>query len=167
VPEKSIEVGNIFSLGKKFSEPLGLNYIDEKGEKKDVVMGSYGIGSGRLIGTVVETLSDEKGIVWPKEISPFAVHLVEINSKKNEAVKSEAEKIYNKLESSGVEVLWDDRELTAGEKFVDSDLIGIPLRIIISEKTLAENLVEVKNRATGEIKKVKSDNFINELMFES
>jgi prolyl-tRNA synthetase len=154
VEKKAIEVGNIFSQGTRFSEALELHYLDEKGEKKPVVTGAYGIGPGRLIGAVVEVLSDEKGIVWPKEIAPFAVHLVEINPKKAPAVAGEAEKLYQELTAAGIETLWDDREATVGEKFADADLIGIPMRLIISEKTVAENVVELKNRASEKSEKI-------------
>jgi prolyl-tRNA synthetase len=146
--EKSVEVGNIFSLGTKFSDALQLSYVDENGEKKPVIMGSYGIGPGRLIGTVVESLSDEKGIVWPKSIAPFDVHLIEINPKRDAAVSAEAQRVYELLTAKGVEVLWDERDASAGEKFADSDLIGIPVRYVVSAKTLADKSIEQKVRAT-------------------
>ena len=163
VEKKAIEVGNIFSQGTRFSEPLGLFYLDEKGEKKSVITGAYGIGPGRLIGTIVEVLSDEKGIVWPKEVSPFGVHLIEINPKSNPAVKKEAEDLYNELGKAGVEVLWDDRGTTAGEKFADSDLIGIPTRLIVSEKTMAEGVVEIKERGSDKSEKILRDKILNTL----
>lgn len=139
--QKSVEVGNIFPLGTKFSKAFGLYFSDENGEKKPVIMGSYGIGLGRLMGTVVEVLSDEKGIVWPHEVAPFQVHLLCLS----EEAKSFADEIYKTLQANNIEVLYDDRDLRAGEKFADSDLIGIPLRFVISEKTGAGN-IEVKNR---------------------
>ena len=142
--EKAIEVGNIFKLGTKYSAPFDLAVKDEKGEKKTLIMGCYGIGLGRLMGTVAEVYSDEKGLSWPESVAPFAVHLLSLN--KNE----EAEKLYNELTEKGVEVLYDDREASAGEKFADADLIGISYQLIISEKTLEENKVEIKNRKTGE-----------------
>ena len=154
--EKAIEVGNIFSLGVKFSEPIGLSYTDEQGEKKTVIMGSYGIGLGRLMGTIVEVLADDKGIVWPESVAPFAVHLIEIGSK-DESVKERAEKIYKTLEEKNIEVLYDDRDARAGEKFTDADLIGIPYQVIVSERGNAEGTVEVKNRKTGEVKIVKEE----------
>lgn len=152
---KSIEVGNIFNLGTKFSEPFDLKYKNEAGEDKLVFMGSYGIGLGRLMGTVVEVLSDDKGIIWPKEVSPFAVHLVRLGDK--EETVSFADKIYKDLESRGVEVLYDDRDLRAGEKFADSDLIGIPVRFIVSDKTVTENKIEVKNRNETESKLISEN----------
>jgi len=128
--EMAIEVGNIFSLGTKFSEPLGLVYTDEKGKKNAVIMGSYGIGPARSMGTIVEVLSDEKGIVWPRSVAPFAIHLVEL-SQGVEQVKAAADVLFQKLVEQGVEVLYDDRDLRAGEKFADSDLIGIPYRVVV------------------------------------
>lgn len=160
VEMKSIEVGNIFNLGTKFSEPLELTYLNEKGEKKPVIMGSYGIGPSRLMGTIVEVLSDENGIVWPNEVSPFAVHLILLPDKEG-VVKNYADEIYNELVDKGIEVLYDDRDVRGGEKFADSDLIGIPLRAVISEKTMQEAIVEIKDRKTGEVKKVTEQEFID------
>ncbi|MEK7552114.1 MAG: aminoacyl--tRNA ligase-related protein [Patescibacteria group bacterium] len=149
--EKAIEVGNIFSLGTRFSDALGLKYIDEKGKEKPVIMGCYGMGPSRLMGTVVEVLSDGKGIVWPESIAPFRIHLIEIAGK-GEKVTAEALKILKEFESNGFEVLHDDRKVSAGEKLSDSDLLGIPWRVVISEKMLLENKLELKNRKSGEIK---------------
>lgn len=141
---KAAEVGNIFSFGSIKSEQLGLLFKDEKGNTKPVILGSYGIGVTRLIGTIVEIFNDKKGIIWPESVAPFAVHILSLNK------NAEAEKLYNELEKAGVEVLYDDREASAGEKFADADLIGIPNQLIVSEKTLAEGKVEIKNRRTGE-----------------
>ncbi len=163
VKEKSIEVGNIFSLGTRFSEAFDLLYPDEKGKKKLVVMGSYGIGPSRLMGTVVECMSDKDGIVWPESIAPFAVHLIELGGDK-EIVRKKREEIMNKLEQAGVEVLCDDRDLRAGEKFADSDLLGIPLRVIVSEKTIASGEFEVKERKTGRVSLVKETDLWNLLI---
>ncbi|MBI2038566.1 MAG: hypothetical protein HYT19_01425, partial [Candidatus Nealsonbacteria bacterium] len=153
--KKSIEVGNIFPLGTKYSEAFDLKFSDERGEKKYVVMGSYGIGLGRVMATVVEKFYDEKGIIWPKEVAPFQVHLISLNGE-----KKESEKLYKDLRKQGVEVLYDDRDKSAGEKFADTDLIGIPLRIVISEKTLKEDSAEIKERGKKEIKLVKIANLI-------
>lgn len=143
---RSIEVGNIFPLGTKYSEPLGLLFQDKDGSKKPVVMGSYGIGIGRLIATIVEVSQDIKGIIWPEEIAPFRAHLLELKSSESK-VKSFAQKLYQDLLAKDIEVLYDDRDdKTAGEKFADSDLIGIPWRVVVSEKTLAQKAVEVKRR---------------------
>src|SRR3989338_9636294 len=145
---KAIEVGTIFPLGTRFSEPLGLRFKDPKGSAKPVIMGSYGIGPGRLIGTIVEVLSDEKGIVWSREVAPFLVHLIAITGG-NAEVAAEADRLYELLREDGVEVLYDDREAHAGEKFADSDLIGIPKRLVVSEKTISAGGVEVVARADG------------------
>lgn len=145
---KAVEVGNIFTLGTRFSEALGLLYKDEKGESVPVFMGSYGIGPARLMAVVAEVLSDEKGLVWPESVAPFAVHLIELSGG-NEEVKKEAEDAYKALTDAGIEVLYDDREARAGEKFADSDLIGIPLRIVVSQKTLAASAFECTERKSG------------------
>ena len=145
---KAIEVGNIFPLGTRFSEALGLTYKDEKGAEQPVIMGSYGIGPGRLMGTIAEVLSDEKGIVWPKEVAPFSAHLISISGG-NADVTAEADRLYGLLKENGVEALYDDRDARAGEKFADADLIGIPMRIVVSEKTMAEGGVEISSRTNG------------------
>ena len=155
---KAIEVGNIFSLGTKFSDALDLTYLDEKGEKKKVVMGCYGIGPGRVIGTVVESLSDEKGIIWPVEIAPFKVHLIEVGNK--EEVKKLSLDLYKDLQKNDIEVMCDDRDLRPGEKFADSDLLGIPLRVIISDKTIESGEYEVKERKTGQVHMLKEKDLL-------
>ncbi|MDB5187997.1 MAG: putative prolyl-tRNA synthetase, prolyl-tRNA synthetase [Candidatus Kaiserbacteria bacterium] len=156
---KAVEVGNIFPLGTRFSDVLDLNYKDETGKAIPVVMGSYGIGPARLMGTIVEVLSDEKGIVWPKEVAPFAVHLVSLAGD-NVDVKKEADRMYELLTENGIEALYDDRDLRAGEKFADSDLIGIPLRMIVSEKSMAAGNVEIINRADGSVQRIAESKII-------
>jgi prolyl-tRNA synthetase len=157
VEKKAIEAGNIFNLGTRFSEPLGLTYTDETGAKKPVVMGSYGIGPTRLMGIIVETLADEKGLVWPESVAPFAVHLVSLGKDGDEICKT-AEALYNDLVKAGVEVLYDDREARAGEKFAESDLLGIPKRIVVGKDAVATGEFEVVSRATGEVlKKSRED----------
>jgi prolyl-tRNA synthetase len=163
IEKKAVEVGNIFSLGTKFSEPLGLVYTNEAGKPTPVVMGSYGIGPGRLMGTIVERYGDDKGLVWPAAVAPFAVHLVALFDKKAgdaDPVRKAADDLYKKLSDKGIEVLYDNRDATAGEKFGDSDLIGIPVRYTISAKTLAEDAasggsIEKKDRLTGKVEMVK------------
>lgn len=155
VEKKAIEVGNIFKLGTKYSQALGLNYTDENGNDKPVVMGSYGIGLGRLMGTIVEVLSDDKGIVWPESVAPFTVHLVELK-------KGLGRELYGKLQKEGVEILYDDRDLAPGEKFNDADLIGIPWRFIVSEKTGAK--VECKRRDEEKVDIVTYDKSIQKLL---
>lgn len=145
---KTAEVGNIFNFGTQKSEDLGLEYKNEKGESVPVWMGSYGIGITRLMGLLVEKFSDEKGIIWPESVAPFRVHLIEIGAD-NPDVRTEASELYRELTEAGIEMLWDDRDVRAGEKFADADLIGIPLRIVVSEKTLAAGKFECVHRATG------------------
>jgi len=145
IEEKAVEVGNIFTLSTRFSEALDLNYQNEQGEKKFVFMGSYGIGPARLMGTIVETLSDDKGIIWPESIAPFQVHLLLLGE--DESVKNEANRVYEELLKNHIEVLFDDREgLSAGEKFADADLLGIPNRVVVSTRSMKELGVEVKKR---------------------
>jgi prolyl-tRNA synthetase len=161
IEHKAVEVGNIFTLGERFSKPLELNFKDEKGEDKAVFMGSYGIGIGRIMGTIVEVLSDDKGIIWPKEVSPFAVHL--ISAGKDENVSKISEEIYQTLVNAGVEVLFDDRDTGAGEKFADSDLIGIPVRLVVGKRSLEDMSVELKERKDEKTKMVKIEEILSEL----
>ncbi len=145
---KAVEVGNIFTLGTRFSEALGLSYKTAEGKSESVFMGSYGIGPARVMAVVAELLSDDKGLVWPEEVAPFRVHLIELQSD-NEEVSKEAAELYRELTEAGVEVLWDDRDARAGEKFAESDLLGLPLRVVVSEKTLAAGKFECVERASG------------------
>ncbi len=152
IEKKAVEVGNIFTLGTRFSEALGLTYKDEQGNEVPVFMGSYGIGPGRVMGTIVEALSDDKGIVWPESVAPFKVHLLVLGD--SEVVKMRAEKLYMELNETGIEVLFDDRAgVSNGEKFNDSDLLGMPYRIVVSERSLKEGGFELKKRTAekGEI----------------
>jgi prolyl-tRNA synthetase len=158
---RSIEVGDIYTLGEKYAKALGLTYKNKEGEEKVVFMGSYGIGVPRLMGTVVEVFNDEKGIVWPKNIAPFKVHIVRLGE--SEEVVSQADSLYENLLQKGVDVLYDDRNVRAGEKFADSDLIGIPLRIVVSENTLANAQFEVVERATGEKRMQIEEELVEEL----
>ena len=148
IEAKAIEVGNIFKLGTRFSEPLGLTFKDEDGAEKPVVMGSYGIGPSRLMGVIAEVLSDDKGIVWPESVAPFKYHLVELSGG-DTGVKEKAESLYQAMMERGIEVLYDDRDARAGEKFADADLIGIPYRIVVGKHS-ADEALEVMRRATGE-----------------
>lgn len=155
---KAIEVGNIFKLGTRFSEAIGLFYLDEAGKKQPVVMGSYGIGPERLMGTVVEVMAKETGLVWPEAIAPFAVHLIRLNDDDRE-VAAQAEQIYTELKRRGVEVLYDERPLSTGEKLADADLVGIPTRLIISRRTLTAQKWEVYHLPTGEVNHLTADEF--------
>ena len=142
------EVGNIFKLKLKYSEPLGLKYIDKNNEQKTVCMGCYGIGISRLMGVVAEKFADDKGLVWPESIAPFKYYLVGIGEKGME----QAEEYYKAHQD---EVLFDDRDIRPGEKFADAELMGIPYRVVISDKTLATGSAEITNRQTGETKLIK------------
>lgn len=155
VEKKAIEVGNIFHLGTKFSSPFDLKFKDKDGQEKPVIMGCFGIGISRAMGAIVEMSHDEKGIIWPRSVSPFLVHLIEMKSD-DKKVKATTQKIYQDLQKQGVQVLYDDRQdKSAGEKFAEADLIGIPYRVVVSEKTLAKNSVEVKERNKNTAKLVK------------
>lgn len=159
IEQRAIEVGNIFTLGTGKSEALGLYYADQNGEKKPVFMGSYGIGLGRLMGTIVEVLSDDKGIIWPESVAPFAVHLLALGE--SEAVAKEAVLVYENLSKAGVEVLFDDRTgISAGEKFADSDLIGIPFRAVVSERSMKEGGIEVKKRTEEKGKIINTEELL-------
>jgi len=162
VENRAVEVGNIFTLGTRFSDALSLKYQTENGESKSVFMGSYGIGPGRLMGTVVEVLSDDKGIIWPESIAPFKVHLLVLGEDEN--VYKEADTLYADLNNKGVEVLFDDRHnINAGEKFADADLIGIPYRIVVSKRSLSDGGYELKKRSEDNGKIVDREKLFNEL----
>jgi len=154
--EKAVETGNIFKLMNRYSDAFNFKFQDKDGQEKTVLMGCYGIGLSRLMGAVVEVLSDERGIVWPKELAPFAVHLVPLGN--GDEVKAKAEEIYKSLQEQKIEVLFDDREESAGVKLKDSDLIGIPLRVVVSAKTLEKNSFEAKKRNEENCEIVELDN---------
>jgi prolyl-tRNA synthetase len=154
---RAIEVGNIFKLGTKFTEPIDFTYMDETGAKKPVYMCSYGIGPSRLLGAIVESHHDDRGMKWPKAVAPFAVHLIDLPSRNEEMkgnLKQAAQDLYDLLEDAGVSVLWDDTDSGPGEKLGNADLMGIPLRILLSEKTMRENSVEWKERSEEDIELV-------------
>ena len=158
IEKRAVEVGNIFTLGTKFSEYL--NFKNEKGEEQEVFMGSYGIGPARLMGTIVELLSDEKGIVWPESVAPFKLHLLLLSP--DEKVRKLADEIYHTLSKENIETLFDDRDLRAGEKFNDADLIGIPHQLIIGDKVAQSGMFELKNRQTGEIRQITLEHVLSE-----
>jgi len=140
-----VEVGNILKLHDKYSLPFELKFKDKDGKEKPVLMGCYGIGLGRLLATIVEINNDKDGIIWPNEVAPYDIHLISLSSNK------EADKLYTKL-SKTKSVLYDDRDIGAGEKFADADLLGIPERWVISDKTLQKNKIEVKKRNSQKTK---------------
>ncbi len=160
VEKKAVEVGNIFTLGTKFSDALDLVYTDEKGEQQKVFMGSYGIGPSRIMGLIAELFADDKGLVWPEAVAPARVYLVQIG----DDVAEEAQKLYEQLVSKGIETLWDDRDARPGEKFADADLYGIPHRIVVSAKTVADQKVEYKARSADETELLTVDELLARLV---
>ncbi len=160
IEKKAIEVGNIFPLGTKYSEAFNLQFVNKTGKKDYVVMGSYGIGLGRVMGAIVEVYNDENGIVWPESVAPFKIHLIALDG-----AEKEADEVYEKILHDGGEVLYDDRaDKTAGEKFADADLLGCPVRVVVSAKTLQKKSVEVKRRQEKEAKLVPIDNLSGGLL---
>jgi prolyl-tRNA synthetase len=144
--DRAIEIGNIFKLGTRYSDALGATYLDDQGQSHPIVMGSYGIGSGRLAATVVEQHHDERGITWPVSVAPFQVALLSLGSADDQAPVVAADRLYGELTTAGIEVLYDDRAERAGVKFNDADLIGVPLRLSVSARTLARSEAELKPR---------------------
>jgi prolyl-tRNA synthetase len=160
---KAIELGHIFKLGTKYSEALGANFLDENGKENPIIMGSYGIGVDRVLACYIEQNNDDKGIIWKKPLAPFDVHLLGLNMKK-ETVINATEKIYKELTEKGFDVLFDDRKnVQAGFKFSDADLIGLPIQIIVGERGLKENQVEIKIRATSDRINVTLDELVNKI----
>lgn len=158
--ERGVEVGNIFKLGTWYSEKLGCTYQDEKGENQPVIMGSYGIGLGRLLGCVAELHHDTYGLTWPVTIAPYSVHLVLLHGKQNTLPQETAERLFSQLQAAGMDVLYDDREESPGVKFNDADLIGIPLRLTVSVRSLEAGGVEVKLRSESEREVIPLDEVI-------
>ena len=157
--QSAIELGHTFKLGTWYSEAVGATYLDENGEAHPIVMGSYGIGVGRLMAAIVESHHDEYGIMWPKSVAPYQIHLVALGP--NPAIMDKAEALYERLLAAGHEVLYDDRNERAGVKFADADLIGVPLRLTVSKRSLGEDGVEVKERHRDERSVVKMDELMD------
>jgi prolyl-tRNA synthetase len=147
--EPAIEIGNIFKLGTRYSEPLGATYLDEAGKERPIVMGSYGIGPARIVAAAIEQGADERGIVWPPSISPWQAHLVSL-AKEGEEERDAADRLYEGLVTAGVDVLYDDRGAGPGEKLTDAELLGFPLRLVVGRRGLAEGVVEASERASGD-----------------
>ena len=146
---RGVEAGNIFKLGSRYSKDLGCMFLDKEGKKKHVIMGSYGIGSGRLLGCIAEEYNDEHGLIWPVSVAPYQVHLVLLRGKDDE-IENNADKIYKNLQAQGIEVLYDDRNEQPGVKFTDADLMGVPLRLTVSSRALKKGGVELKRRTATE-----------------
>jgi prolyl-tRNA synthetase len=160
-----VEVGNIFKLGTHFSNALGALYLDRDGKQRPIVMGSYGIGVGRLLACVAEAHNDERGLVLPITVAPYQVHLVSLAGQSAQAAEA-AERLYDQLHTQGVDVLYDDREESPGVKFADADLIGIPLRITVGERSLGKGGVEFKRRSASELRIVPPDDAVGEARAE-
>ena len=158
---RGIEIGHVFKLGTRYSKTLGADVLDENGRQQPVIMGCYGIGVSRLLSAIIEQNCDENGIIWPRSIAPFDVHVVPVNVK-NEAQRSLADSITKDLETAGYQVLLDDRRERAGVKFADADLMGLPVRITVGKKA-ADGVVEIKIRRSGETVEVRQDELINTL----
>jgi prolyl-tRNA synthetase len=152
---KAIEVGNIFQLGTKFSQPFGLQYLDAAGQTQPVIMGCYGMGLGRIMGTIVEVHHDDKGIIWPESVSPYKLHLINLNKD-----SVQADEIYDLLQKAGISVLYDDREISAGNKFADADLLGITHRLVTSQKT--GSAVEYRRRGASQAAHVSVEQIIQQ-----
>ena len=162
IKTKGIEIGHIFYFGTKYSDKFDAYVLNEKGQKINVEMGSYGIGISRLVAAIIESSHDEKGIIWPKNISPFNVGLINLNNKNKELIRI-SDKLYDYLKKNNIDVLYDDTNERPGEKFANIDLIGVPSQIILGENSLKENSVEIKNRKTKKIIKIKTKN-MNEII---
>jgi len=157
--ETSIEVGNIFELKTKFSAPFHLTFKNKEGKDELILMGCYGIGLGRIMGALVEVHADDRGIVWPPSVAPFLVHILSLGN--NKSVSSVAQKLHKTLLKENIRVLYDDRDVSPGEKFAASDLMGIPYRIVISEKTIKAKKLEFKERKSGKISMIVEKKLLN------
>ena len=155
--DQGIEVGNIFQLGLHYSKKMKATFTDKDGKDKFYYMGCYGIGVDRTVATIAEKYNDANGIIWPEAVAPFKVHLISLGE------NEKAEKIYQELTKNNIEVLYDDREVSAGEKFADSDLIGIPYRLVISKKSLENGGIEIKKRSEKESRIIKTKDILKEL----
>ena len=161
--ERGVEVGNIFKLGTRYSERMGVTFLSSSGDAKPMVMGSYGIGPGRLMASLVEAHHDEAGIIWPVSVAPFTVILVSLASDRAPEVSSAAEALYKTLREAGIDILFDDRDERPGVKFNDADLLGIPFRLTLGAKSLARGVAELKTRRTGEMQELSLDNLVPSL----
>jgi prolyl-tRNA synthetase len=159
---RGVEVGNIFKLGTRYSEAMGCRFLDRDGQSKPVVMGSYGIGSGRLLACVAEEHHDEHGLTWPVSVAPYHVHLVALLGRSQESL-SRARQLYEALQAADIEVLFDDRDESPGVKFMDADLIGLPLRLTVSPRRLKEGQVELKPRRDGDVSVVELEEAVREV----
>jgi prolyl-tRNA synthetase len=163
---RGVEVGNIFKLGTRYSDSMGCYFLDKDGKEQPVIMGSFGIGSGRLLGCVAEEHHDENGLAWPISTAPYQVHLVTLSGKSGSKVEQAADEIYIELGNAGIEVLYDDREESPGVKFNDADLIGLPIRLTVSERSLGKKGFELKLRTSSKKDLVPAENVVNRVKDE-
>jgi prolyl-tRNA synthetase len=159
--KKAVEVGNIFTFGSRYSEPLGLFYTDEKGIQQPVFAGSYGIGISRLMGLLAEHFADERGLVWPAVIAPYKVYLASLGAEPE--ISQAADELYDRLTQAGISVLYDERDERPGEKFADADLLGLPYRVVISQKSLQSGGFELKSRASDQTEVVTPEELLSTL----
>jgi len=159
VAKNGIEVGNTFMLGTKYSDALGAKFLDANGEEHPIIMGSYGIGITRTPQAALEKYYDDKGIIWPKGIAPYLVELIPISMESQAQVEA-AEKVYAELTAAGIEVLMDDRSERAGVKFNDADLVGLPVRLTIGDKSLKDGKIEMKARSRSEVELIDIDKVV-------
>jgi prolyl-tRNA synthetase len=157
VEKKAVEVGNIFTLGTKYSDALNLNFTDEDGVSKPVFMGSYGIGPSRLMGLIAEHFADDKGLVWPEQVAPAKFYLLQIGG---ETSKNQADELYKNLTARGIEVIYDDRDERPGTKFADAELMGIPQRLTVSDRLMEQNKLELTERKSGQTTLLTVDELI-------
>jgi prolyl-tRNA synthetase len=163
---RGVEAGNIFKLGTRYSKSLGCDFLDKDGKKKHVIMGSYGIGSGRLFGCIAEECNDEHGLIWPISVAPYQVHMILLGGKKDPEAAGKADKLYADLEAMGVEVLYDDRNDQPGVKFNDADLMGMPIRLTVSGRSIKKGGIELKRRTAKEPTIVSFDNILDKVKSE-
>lgn len=161
VERRAVEVGNIFSLGSKYTDALDVYFTDERSQRRSIIMGCYGLGISRLIGLLAEHFADERGLVWPEAVAPFKVYLARLGD--DTAVVKQADELYEKLTKAGVETLYDDRDARPGEKFADADLMGIPWRVVVSAKTQAAGKYELKSRQSTEVQQINEDEVVKSL----
>jgi prolyl-tRNA synthetase len=163
---RGVEVGNIFKLGTRYSDSLGCTFLDKDGRSRPVIMGSYGIGVGRLLACVAEEHHDDHGLIWPVTVAPYQVHLVLLRGKGTQQAEDIAEKLYASLQAGGIEVLYDDRDDSPGVKFNDADLIGLPIRLTVSERALAQGGVEMKLRSQVDKVIITQEDILTRLLSE-
>ena len=161
VKERAVEVGNIFSLGTKYSDGLGVYFTDENGQQQSIIMGCYGIGISRLMALLAEHFADERGLVWPEAVAPAQVYLARLGD--DPKVIKQADELYDRLTAAGIQVLYDDRDVRVGEKFADADLLGIPYRVVVSDKTLAAGTYECKARRSADAEQLSQAELLKTL----